>query len=90
MALNIKSVEVERLAAEVASMTNESKTEAIRKSLIERRDRLKVRVSPERRQERLASFLEREVWARIPPKQLGKAPRKKDRERILGYGEHGV
>ena len=35
MALNIKNAEVERLAAEVARLTGESKTEAIRRALDE-------------------------------------------------------
>ena len=41
MALNLKNAEVERLAAEVARLTGESKTEAIRRALDERRQRLK-------------------------------------------------
>ena len=40
MPLNIKNSEVERLAAEVARLTGESKTEAIRRALDERRRRL--------------------------------------------------
>ena len=42
MALNLKNDEVERLAAEVAGMTGESKTEAIRRALDERKRRLKA------------------------------------------------
>jgi hypothetical protein len=41
MALNLKNAEVERLAAEVARLTGESKTEAIRRALYERKQRLK-------------------------------------------------
>ena len=41
MALNLKNAAVERLAAEVARLTGESKTEAIRRALDERRRRLK-------------------------------------------------
>jgi len=37
VALNIKNDEVERLAADVARLTGESKTEAIRRALEERR-----------------------------------------------------
>jgi antitoxin VapB len=37
MALNLKNDEVERLAADVAAMTSESKTEAIRRALMERK-----------------------------------------------------
>ena len=36
MGLNIKNPEVEQLAAEIASMMRESKTEAIRRALLER------------------------------------------------------
>lgn len=39
MALNLKNVEVDRLAAEVARLTGESKTKAIRRALEERRQR---------------------------------------------------
>src|SRR5687768_17080663 len=42
MALNIKSREVEQLAADVAAMAGESKTEAIRRALAERRERLSL------------------------------------------------
>jgi antitoxin VapB len=88
--LTIKSDEVERLAAEVAEMTGENKTQAIRESLRERRDRLALRVTPEARRRRLRRFLEREVWATIPADQLGRAPDKAEREEILGYGPRGV
>ena len=40
MALNIKNREVERLASEVATLAGESKTEAVRRALEERRGRL--------------------------------------------------
>ena len=43
MALNLKNDEVELLAAEVAHLTGESKTEAIRQALLERRRRLSQR-----------------------------------------------
>lgn len=39
MAVNIKNERVERLLDEVAALTGETKTEAIRRSLEERRDR---------------------------------------------------
>ena len=90
MGLTIKNDEVERLAAEVAEMTGENKTQAIRESLRERRDRLALRVTPDARRRRLRRFLEREVWAAIPSDQLGKAPDKAEREHILGYGPEGV
>jgi antitoxin VapB len=90
VALNIKNPQVERLAEEVARITGESKTEAIRQALIERRARLRVGVAPEGRAARVRSFLEREVWSRVPPEQVGKAPTRAERESILGYGEEGV
>ena len=40
MGLNIKNKDVEELARQVAQATGESKTEAIRIALMERRDRL--------------------------------------------------
>jgi antitoxin VapB len=90
MALNIKNPEVERLVEEIASLTGESKTEAIRRALLERRGRLRERVSPQARRDRLNTFLEREVWVRVPPDQLGRAPGRAEREQILGYGPEGV
>ena len=41
MALNIRNAETERLAAEVASMTGESKSEAVRRALEDRLRRLR-------------------------------------------------
>jgi len=90
MGLNIKNPQVEQLAEEVARLAGETKTEAIRQSLLERRSRLRLRLPAGRRRRRLESFLEREVWSRVPPDQLGRAPDRAERERILGYGPEGV
>lgn len=90
MALNIKNPEVVRLAAAVADLTGESKTEAIRQALRERHARLSVRVADHARTERIERFLVREVWSRVPEHQRGHAPDKAERERILGYGPGGV
>lgn len=65
MALNIKNPQVEDLAAEVAEITGETKTEAIRRALEERRHRLSFQVVQENRGDELRSFLEREVWSVI-------------------------
>jgi antitoxin VapB len=90
MALNIKNPDVERLAAEIADLTGESKTEAIRRALLERRAHLRLRVTPARRKARVHRFLEREVWARVPEAMRGRAPTKAEREDILGYGGEGA
>lgn len=89
MALNIKNPEVERLVDEVVDMTGETKTEAVRQALQERKRRLAVRKGGGDREERLIRFLEREVWPNIPPDQLGKPPTKEEIEEILGFGPEG-
>jgi antitoxin VapB len=65
MALNIKNPHVEELAAELAELTGESKTEAIRRALEERKQRLAFQVVHQDRSEDLRTFLEREVWSVI-------------------------
>jgi antitoxin VapB len=65
MALNIKNPQVEHLAAEVSEITGETKTEAIRRALEERKQRLSFQRVHENRAEELRSFLEREVWSVI-------------------------
>src|ERR1022692_3755789 len=90
MALNIKNEEVEQLAAEVARITGESKTEAIRRALAERRQRLSYRVHPSDRQARALRFLEREVWPRIPADQIGRRLSRNEEDEILGYGPQGI
>jgi antitoxin VapB len=90
MALNIKNDEVERLAAEVAHITGETKTEAIRRALAERRQRLAYRISPGDRESRALRFLEREIWPRIPEDQLGRRLSRSEEDEILGYGPEGV
>jgi len=90
MALNIKNSEVERLAAEVAKMARETKTEAIRRALEERKARLAAEGSREDRLKQLMEFFERDIWPHIPPDVLGKPLTKQEREEILGYGPDGV
>ena len=90
MALNLKNEEVERLAAEVARLANETKTEAIRRSLLDRKQRLLTQGGPVSRRERLENFLRTRVWPEVPPNVIGRRISKRERERILGYGSHGV
>jgi hypothetical protein len=58
---------VERLAAEVAEMARETKTEAIRRALEERKARLAVEVAPKERLDQLVEYLERKVWPHLHP-----------------------
>ena len=90
MALNIKNREVEELAAEVAGMTGETKTEAIRKALADRRRRLAGESGQGARAARLRRFFDEEIWRLLPRGQRGRAVSKSEREAILGYGEGGV
>ena len=90
MPLNIKNAEVERLIADIAGSTGETKTETVRRALEERKSRLAYRVSANRRSERLKRFLEQEVWPRIPRKELGRTLSRKEQEAILGFGKDGV
>jgi len=90
MPLNIKNREVERLADEVAKITGESKTEAVRKALEERRERLAFQVPPRDRRAEVMRFLEREVWPKVPSELLGRGLTKEEQEEILGYGSEGV
>ena len=89
MALNIKNPRVERLAAEVAKMARETKTEAIGRALEDRRARLAFKSSPENRLRQLKTYLQNEVWPHIPPRARGKKMTKREREAILGIGRRG-
>jgi antitoxin VapB len=90
VALNIKNPEVERLAAEVAEMANETKTEAIRRALEERKVHLESRETVDERRKRIMNYFQNEVWPSIPPELLGKTITKEEREEMLGYGPDGV
>jgi antitoxin VapB len=90
MAMNIKDPETEALAAEVAALANETKTQAVRTALQERKERLQARQRRRRRAERLDRFLEDEAWPQIPDAILGRPVPKAEREAILGLGPEGV
>jgi antitoxin VapB len=90
MAVNIKNERVERLLDEVAALTGESKTEAIRRSLEERRDRLARFAADAHPADRLRRVLEREIWPTIPASQAGRRLTKAEEEAILGYGPDGT
>jgi antitoxin VapB len=90
MALNIKDPQTEALAAEVAALANETKTQAVRSALQERKERLQARQRRVHRAERIDRFLKDEAWPQIPDTVLGRPISKAEREAILGYGPEGV
>lgn len=89
MALNLKNAAVERLAGEVARLTGESKTEAIRRALEERRRRLKG-PSIEQRRTRVLGLLEKKVWPTLPEGERGRRLTRVEEDDILGFGPDGV
>jgi antitoxin VapB len=90
MALNIKNPEVVQLTADVARLAGETKTEAIRQALIERKVRLQAGGGRLNRKESLLQFLERDVWPNIPPGELGRVLTREEEDDILGFGPDGV
>lgn len=82
MALNLRNPQVDRLVAELARLTGESKTEAVLNSV---RDRLE-RVRRERRGRRLADELDEIALqcAALPALDA------RSDDEILGYGEDGL
>ena len=87
MALNIKNAAVEALVTEISELTGETKTEAIRKALEERRQRLLL-TRPHHRLSRLRRLLEEEIWPSLPP---GLQPLSKmEEDELLGFGPDGV
>ena len=91
MALNIKDTETEKLAAEVASLTGESKTGAVRQALRERRDRLRLEAGqPGKPYRNMQEGRETEIWPQIPAELKGRPPMTKaEVEEIFGIGPEG-
>ena len=82
MAINIKSLEAERLAREVAAKTGESLTEAIQKSLAERLDRLKRQRTSHILMGQLEDILQRvDKFPVLDPRPA---------DEIIGYDENGL
>jgi len=90
MPLNIKDPETERLATEVAALTGESKTRAIRIALQERKQRLGFRIKRRSRKDEMLRFLERDVWPRVPAEERGRRLSQEEEDGILGYGPEGA
>ncbi|VAW41317.1 hypothetical protein MNBD_CHLOROFLEXI01-3225 [hydrothermal vent metagenome] len=87
MVVNIKNQDVENLLNEVVQLTGESKTEAIRKALEERRKRLALYFITPNKKHRLITLLEDEIWPQLPHEQKGVRLTKAEEEAILGFGE---
>ena len=82
MALNIRNQEADQLAQAIAELTGETKTDAVRKALKERLQRLRR----DRADRTLANELD-EIGRRCAQR-----PRLDDRsdEAIIGFDEHGL
>lgn len=89
MALNIKNAQVERLVDEIVEVTGETKTDAVRRALEERRERLELQGRRPRTLEEIREFMEREVWSKLPPGVRGRGPTTEEQEEILGLGPEG-
>ena len=79
-----------QLASEVARLAHETKTEAIRQALTERKVRLQAGGGRLNRKESLLQFLERDVWPLVPPGELGWVLTREEEDDILGFGPDGV
>lgn len=90
MTINITNRDVEKLLDEITEITGESRTQAVQKALEERRLRLATQTSLGRDDVGLFTFLQQEVWPRIPSEHLGVRLTKEEEEQILGYGEQGA
>ncbi|WP_425309215.1 type II toxin-antitoxin system VapB family antitoxin [Ammonicoccus fulvus] len=82
MAINIKDPTTDRLARELAAVTGESITDAVRVAMEERLDRLRRRQRRAGRHVRLSGYI---VRARARPDLDSRSA-----EEIIGYDEHGL
>lgn len=78
MALIIKDRGVERLAASVAALTGETKTQTIRRAIEERTERLTLDAARKDRRAEMRHFLERTIWPNVPKRLCGLLTRKED------------
>lgn len=90
MALNIKNPEVERLVEEVARLAGETKTEAVRRALSERKRRLSHRIDPADPAARHRRFFEHEVWPLVPENELARRLSAEEEDAILGFENDGA
>lgn len=98
--MNIKDKETEALVSEIAALTGETTTEAVRRAATERLERLERERAkaaeppvddPRRDAESMRRFLETEIWPTMSSGEwFGKEIPKALREEWLGYGPDGV
>ena len=77
------------LLSELSRLTGETKTEAIRRALEERKRRLSG-ARPKARREAVVTFLKKRVWPTLPKSELGRVLTRAEEDAILGYGPDGV
>jgi antitoxin VapB len=91
MALNIKDEGTEALVNELAALTGENKTKAVRRAVQERLRRLEARSGKRFRSvDDMQVWLETRIWPQIPSGQYGRPMSKAESEEILGFGPDGV
>jgi antitoxin VapB len=99
VALNIKDKETEALVNQIASLTGETTTDAVRRAAKERLERLERERArpgerpvndPRRDAETFRRFLDTEIRSQLSGKWRGKKIPKALREEWLGYGPDGV
>ena len=73
----------------MASLAHETKTEAIRRSLLERRARLQARAGKPGGRKSLREYMEQNVWLTIPPGELGRVMSREEEDQILRYRPEG-
>lgn len=90
MGIDFEDAEMRKLATEVAEMTGETETEAVREALRERRERVGPKPRRQTKYPTMREWMEKEIWPHIPPEELGKPPlTKAEVEEILGIGPEG-
>jgi antitoxin VapB len=73
----------------VAKLAHETKTEAIKRALVERRARLQARTGKPGGRKSLREYLEQNVWPMVPARELGRVMSREEEDRILGYNPKG-
>jgi antitoxin VapB len=90
VALNIKNKEVERLAREVANRLRRPRRKRFEGRWSDALARLAVEGGRRRSKEHMIEYFHKMVQPNIPKEVRGKRLRKREREKILGYGPYGV